>query len=103
MHCFSMPEQLQECLARGYAISFAGNVTYKSAPELAGAAASVPQEQPAGRDRRALPDAAGGAQAAKPARVRRPHAAFIAELRGVSVEQLGATVERNAARVLGWE
>ncbi len=29
-------------------------------------------------------------------------AAFIAELRGVSVEELGATVARNAARVFGW-
>ena len=32
MHCFSMPEHLGECLQRGYAISFAGNVTYRSAP-----------------------------------------------------------------------
>ena len=29
-------------------------------------------------------------------------AAFIAELRGVSVEQLGEAVTRNAARVFGW-
>ncbi len=35
MHCFSMPEHLEECLERGYTISFAGNVTYKSAGELA--------------------------------------------------------------------
>ena len=35
MHCFSMPERLEECLERGYAISFAGNVTYKSAADLA--------------------------------------------------------------------
>jgi Tat protein secretion system quality control protein TatD with DNase activity len=28
--------------------------------------------------------------------------AFLAELRGVSKEELGATVERNAARVLSW-
>src|SRR6185312_4737919 len=31
LHCFSMTEQLDECVRRGYAISFAGNVTYKSA------------------------------------------------------------------------
>jgi Tat protein secretion system quality control protein TatD with DNase activity len=30
-------------------------------------------------------------------------AAFIAGLRGVAVEELDATVERNAARVFGWE
>jgi TatD DNase family protein len=29
-------------------------------------------------------------------------AAFVAELRGVSVAELGAAVERNAARVFGW-
>jgi TatD DNase family protein len=28
--------------------------------------------------------------------------AFLAELRGVSAGELGATVERNAARVFGW-
>jgi len=28
--------------------------------------------------------------------------AFLAELRGVSVGELGATVQRNAARVFGW-
>ncbi len=73
MHCFSMPERLEECLERGYAISFAGNVTYKSAAELAEAARAGARRAPAGRDRRALPDAAGRAQAAQPAGVRRPH------------------------------
>ena len=28
--------------------------------------------------------------------------AFLAELRGVSVPELGATVERNGVRVFGW-
>jgi TatD DNase family protein len=28
LHCFSMPDRLDECLAAGYWISFAGNVTY---------------------------------------------------------------------------
>ena len=45
MHCFSMPEQLEECLERGYAISFAGNVTYPSAEDLAVAARRVPDER----------------------------------------------------------
>src|SRR5690348_4790684 len=44
MHCFSMPERLDECLERGYAISFAGNVTYPSAGDLADAARAVPEE-----------------------------------------------------------
>ena len=45
MHCFSMPARLEECLERGYAISFAGNVTYKSAAELADAATRVPEDR----------------------------------------------------------
>ena len=44
MHCFSMPERLEECLERGYAISFAGNVTYPSAADLAEAAARACRE-----------------------------------------------------------
>ena len=31
MHCFSMPDRLDECLAEGWWISFAGNVTYPKA------------------------------------------------------------------------
>ena len=45
MHCFSMPERLDECLERGYTISFAGNVTYRSAADLAEAARRVPDER----------------------------------------------------------
>src|SRR4029077_20487835 len=43
LHCFSMPARLPECLERGYAISFAGNVTNKNAAELSEAAARVPE------------------------------------------------------------
>src|SRR4029079_14984340 len=35
MHCFSMPDRLDECLAEGWWISFAGNVTYPKAGDLA--------------------------------------------------------------------
>ena len=45
LHCFGMPGRLEECLERGYAISFAGNVTYKSAQDLAEAARRVPDER----------------------------------------------------------
>jgi TatD DNase family protein len=103
MHCFSMPEQLQECLERGYAISFAGNVTYKSAGELAGAAASVPEDRLlVETDAPYLTPQAVRKQRNQPAFVAHT-AAFIAQLRGVSGEELDATLEHNAARVLGWE
>ena len=102
MHCFSMPERLEECLHRGYAISFAGNVTYPSAADLADAARRVPEDvllvetdapyltpQPVRKERN------------QPAYVAHT-LAFLAELRGVSIEQLGVAVERNAARIFGW-
>ena len=45
MHCFSMPERVEECLEAGWWISFAGNVTYPKATALAAAAALVPAER----------------------------------------------------------
>ena len=45
MHCFSGDASYaRECVARGYFCSFAGNITYKNADALRGAAASVPPE-----------------------------------------------------------
>jgi TatD DNase family protein len=102
MHCFSMPEQLDECVRRGYAISFAGNVTYKSAGDLADAAAAVPDELLlVETDAPYLSAQAVRSQRNEPAFV--VHTAqFIAGLRGVSLQALGEIVEHNAARVFGW-
>jgi len=102
MHCFSMPDRLEECLQRGYAISFAGNVTYKSAGDLADAAKLVPEERLlVETDAPYLTPQVVRKQRNEPAFVALT-LAFIAELRGVGVEQLGAAVERNAAAVFGW-
>ena len=102
MHCFSMPDRLEECLERGYAISFAGNVTYKSAQDLALAARRVPAERLlVETDAPYLTPQAVRRERNQPAFVAHT-AAFLAELRGVSVGELGATVERNGARVFGW-
>ena len=102
LHCFSMPARLGECLERGYAISFAGNVTYKSASELAQASRMVPDE-------RLLVETDAPYLTPQPMRKERNQPAFVAhtlaflaELRGVSVQELGALVEVNAARVFGW-
>ncbi len=102
LHCFSMPADLQECLDRGYFISFAGNVTYKSAGELAGAASLVPDERLlVETDAPYLTPQALRKHRNQPAFV--VHTAeFLAQLRGVSLAQLDATVERNAARLFGW-
>ena len=45
MHCFSMPDRLEECLERGWWISFAGNVTYPKAADLAAAAERTPLDR----------------------------------------------------------
>jgi TatD DNase family protein len=102
MHCFSMPDRLQECLERGYAISFAGNVTYRGAADLAAAAVRVPEE-------RLLVETDAPYLSPQPVRKERNQpafvvhtAAFLAELRGVSMQELGASVRRNAARVFCW-
>jgi TatD DNase family protein len=102
MHCFSMPERLDECLARGYAISFAGNVTYKSAADLSEAAKRVPDDRLlVETDAPYLTPQAVRKERNQPAFVAHT-LAFLAELRGVSAQELGATVERNAAAVFGW-
>ncbi len=102
MHCFSMPDRLEECLERGYLISFAGNVTYKSAGELAEAATHVPED-------RLLVETDAPYLTPQAVRKHRNQPAFvvhtvrfIAELRGISASELGAIVECNAARVFGW-
>jgi TatD DNase family protein len=102
LHCFSMPARLRECLDEGWWISFAGNVTYPKAPELAEAAAQVPAE-------RLLVETDAPYLSPQPVRgrVNEPanvvHTArFVAERRGVSYEELEATVESNAAELFGW-
>ncbi len=102
MHCFSMPTRLEECLERGYAISFAGNVTYKAAADLAEAARRVPAES-------LLVETDAPFLAPVPMRGKRNQPAFvahtlafIARLRAMTADELGSIVERNAERVFGW-
>lgn len=102
MHCFSMPDRLEECIQSGYVISFAGNVTYKNAPNLAAAAQLVPEERLlVETDAPYLSPQAVRGQRNQPAFVMHT-AAFVAGIRGVSIDELDATVSRNAARVFGW-
>src|SRR5207244_8524040 len=102
MHCFSMPARLAECLARGYAISFAGNVTYPSASDLADAALRVPEGALLlETDAPYLTPQAVRKERNQPAYVAHT-ARFVAERRGVALHQLEREVERTAARVFGW-
>ena len=102
LHCFSMPDRLADCLQRGYAISFAGNVTYRNAVELQEAAKLVPDERLlVETDAPYLSPQAVRKQRNQPAFVAHT-VEFLALLRGASVAELGALVERNAARLFGW-
>jgi TatD DNase family protein len=101
LHCFSAPGRIAECVERGYMCSFAGNVTYPKAVELQAAARDVPEEL-------LLVETDSPYLAPQPVRGKPNEPAnvvmtaeFLAELRGISYEQLDAAVERNAARVFG--
>jgi TatD DNase family protein len=102
LHCFTMADRLHECLDEGWWISFAGNVTYASAGELADAAEQVPDERLlVETDAPYLTPQAVRKQRNEPAFV--VHTArFVADRRGIEYEQLEAIVERNAAALFGW-
>jgi TatD DNase family protein len=102
LHCFSMPERLDECLAEGWWISFAGNVTYPKNEDLAAAVERVP-------DDRILVETDAPYLTPQPMRKERNQPAFVtetarfvAERRGQSYAELEAVVEANAARLLKW-
>jgi TatD DNase family protein len=102
LHCFSMAERLDECVAQGWWISFAGNVTYPKAQDLAAAAERVPAE-------RLLVETDAPYLTPQPKRKERNQPAyvahtarFVAERRGIAYEELEQLVEHNAAALLQW-
>src|SRR3954451_21016733 len=102
MHCFSVPDRVGECVERGWLCAFAGNVTYPKATDLQAAARDVPADLLlVETDSPYLSPQPVRGKPNEPANVVRT-AEHVAELRGVSYEELEATVERNAARVFGW-
>ena len=102
LHCFSMPDRLDECVEQGWWISFAGNVTYPKARDLAAAAERVPDDRLlVETDAPYLTPQAVRKERNQPAFVAHT-ARFVAERRGIAYEELEAIVERNAARLFGW-
>jgi TatD DNase family protein len=102
MHCFSMPDRLEECVAEGWWISFAGNVTYPKAEDLALAAERVPDE-------RLLVETDAPYLTPQPVRKHRNEPAFVvhtarfvAERRGVPYDDFERLVDANAATLFGW-
>ncbi len=102
LHCFSMAGRLDECIAEGWWISFAGNVTYPRAQDLAEAAERVPAERLlVETDAPYLTPQDVRKERNQPAYV--VHTArFVAERRGIDYEALEAVVENNAAELFGW-
>lgn len=103
LHCFSMAERIEECLAHeDWWISFAGNVTYPSARPLREGALRVPAE-------RLLVETDAPFLAPQPVRGRPNQPAYVAHTaralaveRRVPYEELERAVDRNAAALFGW-
>jgi TatD DNase family protein len=102
LHCFSMPARLEECLDHGWWISFAGNVTYPKAGDLAEAAEKVPLDRLlVETDAPYLTPQVVRKERNRPAYVAHT-ARFIAERRGLAYAELDAAVEANGAKLFGW-
>ncbi|MFM9054989.1 MAG: TatD family hydrolase [Solirubrobacterales bacterium] len=102
LHCFSVPNRVEQAAANGWYCSFAGNVTYPANGALREAAAAVPDEL-------LLVETDAPYLTPQSRRRERNESAFVvetadcvAEVRGVSPEDLDRTVTANAARLFGW-
>ncbi len=102
LHCFSgNADFARECAARGYFLSFAGNVTFKSAVDLQHAAQVAPRDQ-------ILVETDAPFLTPVPYRGR-PNAPylipltvrFLAQLRGEDVDELSAAISATGERVFG--
>lgn len=101
LHCFSSPALLDDALERGWYVSFAGNVTFKNAPELRAAARLVPED-------RLLAETDSPYLAPQPVRGRTNEPAYVvhtlaalAETRGVDGAELARRIDDNAAAAFG--
>jgi TatD DNase family protein len=101
LHCFSSPQLLEPALARGYYVSFAGNVTYKNAYDLRAAARAVPRD-------RVLAETDSPYLAPQPVRGKQNEPAYVvhtvealAAARGEDVQDLAAQLDENATIAFG--
>jgi TatD DNase family protein len=101
MHCYSLPQHVDECNARGYYASFAGNVTYTSAGDLRAAAARVREDRiMVETDAPFLSPVPNRGNSNVPAWVVHT-AAAVREARGWSATRVAAVTTANARRVFG--
>jgi TatD DNase family protein len=100
LHCFAgSPEFVHRVLSWGFHISFAGNVTFPKAEELRIAAHEVPLSRLlVETDAPYLAPQAVRGRRCEPGYTRYT-AEFLAELKGVSYEELSSATARNAAQL----
>jgi TatD DNase family protein len=102
LHCFSGDaEMARECLEMGFYLSVAGPVTYKKADQLREVAREIPAE-------RLLIETDAPYLAPQPWRGKRNEPAYVvetarclAQIRGVSAQELERLTEENARRLFG--
>jgi len=102
LHCFSAPWRAADAAERGWYCSFAGHTTYPASGELREAAAELPAEL-------ILVETDAPYLAPQPVRGKPNEPAYVVETaqvvaaaRGVSYQELEATVEANARAAFGW-
>jgi TatD DNase family protein len=103
LHCFSMADRIEECLARpDWFVSFAGNVTYPKSAPLRVAALRVPADRLlVETDAPFLSPQVVRGKPNQPAHVAHTARALAVERR-VPYEELEAAVDGNAAALFGW-
>ncbi len=98
LHCFSLPDRLAELVARGYYLSFAGNVTYDKAADLQEAARTAPAHLLLlETDAPWLTPVPLRGRPNRPGLVAKTYE-FVARLRDMTLDGLAAQVEANAQR-----
>ena len=102
LHCFLAPWRVEDAIERGWYCSFSGIVTFPKSDALREAAAKLPDEL-------VLVETDAPYLAPQPVRGRPNEPAHVvstaeavAEVRGVSYEELERVVEANAKTVFGW-
>jgi TatD DNase family protein len=102
LHCFSAPWRADDAVERGWYCSFAGHTTYPASDDLREAAAKLPGELVlVETDAPYLAPQTVRGKPNEPAYVV-DTAKVVAEVRGVSYEELERTVEANARRLFDW-
>jgi TatD DNase family protein len=102
LHCFSAPWRAGDAAERGWFCSFAGHTTYPASHDLREAAAKLPDELVlVETDAPYLAPQTVRGKPNEPAYVV-DTAKVVAEVRGVSYEELERTVEANARTLFDW-